>query len=514
MTFLKTLVTRIEQTPIGLNAGFLSFLAIIFIRNQLELVFEQTHNLTLSLELNVVLTDHVHVVLAWSYVFLLSVVSLAIIGKRSWQASCRIALVAFPLIWIPPIFDGLSGNSGAIVYQYNFDTFISSFLGLFLPWVDVAYVTVGVRIEVFVVSAFTVIYLLLVNEGKSRYLRAILCALMIYCAIFSMGYLPAILGALVGASHIELLSQSVLGVNSTRAPILWYLPIVIPLLALLIYKVNQPLWGVFTSCIRIDRLAIYAILAFGGFYSATQTALIGLDWLNTYDLIYLSAAILAIALAFIAMTALNDLCDTHIDQISNTHRPLIRQPNLVGEYKSLVALGVLASLSLCFLFKVTQPALLITLLSLSAMYSLPPFRLRRFLILAPLCLTIIGLACFIFGMAIVWNNSTPEQVNMTHVLSIGVLFFIASQFKDIKDIEGDRLSGVQTIATLLGPSKAYTILGIAIILAFMCTLFSGFIVVNAKTIVAGIVFLFAWLKLKNSETLFYAMGLSLLLLSI
>ena len=513
-TFFKSKILRIEQSPIGLTVGFLSFLAIICIRNLLELLLESTHNLTISLNLDVVLTDYVHVILAWSYIFLLTVVSLALIGGRSWQGACRIALIAFPLIWIPPLFDGLSGHSGAIIYQYNFDTLLHSFFGLFMPWIDVAYVTAGVRIEVFVVISFTIIYLLLVNEGNVRYLRAILSALMIYCAIFSMGYLPAIVSLLVGASHLELLSQSVLGVNPTQAPIFWYLPVIIPLLLLLIYKTNQSLWTVLTSCIRIDRLAIYVTLTFGGFFGATQTALIGTDWLNVYDVIYVATAILSIALAFISMTALNDVFDVNIDKVSNAHRPLIKQPSFVHYYKFIVTFGTLASLFLGLTFKVTQPALLISLLSLSLLYSMPPFRLRRFLFLAPLCLTCIGLGCFLFGTSLIWNNSTPEQLDIRHMLSIGLLFFVGCQFKDIKDIEGDRLAGVQTAATLFGASKAYFMLGATLILAFILSILLGFLPMSIQTVMAGIVFLIAWIKIKNSETLFYAMLLSLLLLSV
>ena len=223
MMFLRGLLLKIEQTSIGTVAGITTFLAIIFIRNQLELLLEQDHNITISLDTAAVLTDYIHVVFAWSYVYLITVIVLATVGQRPWIGAARVALIGMTLIWVPPLVDGLTGNSGAIVYQYNFETFISSFCGLFLPWVDVAYVTLGVRIEVFLVMITTLLYVSLLQRGSTTITRAtvqaLVCALMIYCGIFSMGYLPALISVISGLSHTQMLAKSVMGVSATSAPI-------------------------------------------------------------------------------------------------------------------------------------------------------------------------------------------------------------------------------------------------------------------------------------------------------
>ena len=113
------------------------------------------------------------------------------------------------------------------------------------------------------------------------------------------------------------------------------------------------------------------------------------------------------------------------------------------------------------------------MLSLGCLYSLPPLRLRSFLLLAPLTLTLIALVSYQFGMALIWNNSTPEQLDLPQISSWALLFFIGVQFKDIKDEDGDRANGVHTIATCLGARRAYWILGALLFVAFTTLIVAG-----------------------------------------
>ncbi|MDC8830803.1 UbiA family prenyltransferase [Alteromonas gilva] len=493
------ILRKIERTPIGLVAGTITFLAIIFIRNQLELLLEADHNITISLSTATVLADHVHVIMAWSYIYLMSVIVLATAGGCRWAGATRVSLCGFTLIWVPPLLDGAFGLSGAIIYQYRFDSFLSSFSSLFLPWVEVGYVTPGVRVEVFLVMLATLAYVGLCSVRRYAWWRAVLSAFLVYCAIFSMGYLPALVRLLSGNSHFELLQQSVLGVTATTAPVLWYLPVLLPL-AIVFMKNTQPrLWKVFTSCLRTERMLIYLLFALAGVLQGADRALIGSDWLNLYDITFVALALLCVAMAFIAMTALNDICDANIDALSNPSRPLTGDKTLLSEYWFVLAFGVLLSIGMSFTFGVSQPVLLVGMLSLGGLYSLPPLRLRSYLLLAPLTLTLIALVCYQFGMALIWNNSTPEQLNLPQLGGLALLFFIAVQFKDIKDEAGDRAHGVQTIATCLGARRAYWVLGTLLLVAFAGLIVTGELKWSAANVLAGLVFVLAFVIFKKSE---------------
>ncbi|NVK56602.1 MAG: UbiA family prenyltransferase [Alteromonadaceae bacterium] len=505
MQIIRRVLRQIESSPVGLVAGTATFLAIIFIRNQLELLLEADHDITISLSTATVLADHVHVIMAWSYIYVLSVIILALAGGCSWAGANRVSLCGFTLIWVPPLLDGAFGLSGAIIYQYRFDSFASSFSGLFLPWIDVGYVTPGVRVEVFLVMLATLFYVGLCSTRCYSWWRAAISALLVYCAIFSMGYLPALVRLLGGMSHPELLQQSVLGVTETTAPVLWYLPVLLPLYLFYISKTQPRLWRVLSSCLRIERMLIYLLFVFAGFLQGVRNALIGNDWLNLYDLTFVSLALLCVSIAFIAMTALNDICDTNIDALSNRSRPLSRDKSLLPEYWFVVAFGGLLSMGMSFTFGISQPVLLLGMLSLGCLYSLPPLRLRAFLILAPLTLTLIALVCYQFGMALIWNNSTPEQLNLPQLTSLALLFFIGVQFKDIKDEDGDRANSVCTIATCVGAQRAYWTLGVLLFSALIVVVLCDGISLSVSTVVAGGLFLMALAMFKNSEWVIYSL---------
>jgi 4-hydroxybenzoate polyprenyltransferase len=509
MLAIKRILSPMENNSIGLHAGVLTFVAIIFLRNLLELFLESNHDITISLRAATVLADHVHVFMSWAYIYLASVLILASVGGCKWLSASRVSLFGFTLIWIPPIVDGILGTSGAIVYQHNFDTFFSSFYGLFLPWVEVTYVTLGVRIEVALVLFVSYVYVAFCSSKNRPWLRAMLSVVCIYVAIFAMGYLPALITQLTGQSHMQLIEQSLLGVNATNAPVLWYFPILLPLTLIFLANAHPRIWRIITSCVRIERLLIYVFFVLAGFHHATKSALISGDWLNWYDIMFVVVLMSCVILAFIAMTVLNDITDRKIDALTNSSRPLIQDPSLISEYKFVALTMSLLSIGISFSFPISQTMLLIGMLSLACIYSLPPLRLRRFLFIAPLNLCVILVTCYLFGTALIWNNSTWQHLDIPFLLSFVVLFFFACQFKDIKDLEGDKLHGVCTLTTLFGARAAYRFLGFSLLISFSVMLWIGSIPLSITSLVVASLFLSVWLFSKKSEKLIQCLSLCL-----
>lgn len=500
-----------ENRPVGLPAGLLTFFAIVFIRNQLELLLESDHLVAISLTTQTVLADYVHVLAAWAYIYLASVCVLATVGKRGWLPACRLSLIGLPLIWLPPLIDGLTGNSGAIIYQYDFAHFGSSFAGLFLPWIEVQYVTLGVRIEVFCVMLLSGTYIFCTASGKFRLLRAFFCALLIYLAIFSMGFLPACYAWVTGHSHQALLAFSVLGVTPTTAPTLWYLLPVSIMGGLVWCKTSAPHSQVLLASLRLERMATYLLFFMAGFYAANHEALVGNDWLNPYDILFIALHLLSIGLAFVAMTALNDVCDTHIDGISNPQRLLVTTPALLPVYRCTFIFGSVLALGLSLVCTIVHPLLVLCMLSLGTIYSLPPLRLRRLIFIAPLNLTLIAATCYLAGMAVIWQNATAQHIMQTPFFLLLGLFFIGCQLKDIKDIDGDRTQGVVTLATLLGARLTYHLLCSALAGLFILGIVTHQVPLTIPVVVAGLIFVVAWASALNSERMIVGLSVCFLL---
>ena len=160
------------------------------------------------------------------------------------------------------------------------------------------------------------------------------------------------------------------------------------------------------------------------------------------------------------IVGLNQLEDVAIDKINKPHLPLAsgefsRQTGeIVVAVTGILAL-LLAWLSGPFLFGMVGISLLI-----GTTYSLPPIRLKRFPFWAALCIfsvrgAIVNLGLFLH-FSWVWQRSLviPPSV-WALTLFILVFTFAIAIFKDIPDLEGDRLYQITTFTIALGKPRVF-----------------------------------------------------------
>lgn len=177
---------------------------------------------------------------------------------------------------------------------------------------------------------------------------------------------------------------------------------------------------------------------------------------------FLIGALVACLCGNVYIVGLNQLEDVAIDKINKPHLPLAS-----GEFSRnegiviVITTGCLAVL----LALIQGPFLLATVglsLFIGTAYSLSPIRLKRFPLLASLCVfsvrgAIINLGLFLhFNQVLGGPSSIPPQVWALTLFILGFTFAIAI-LKDMPDIDGDRQYNITTFTIQLGPQAVFNL---------------------------------------------------------
>ncbi|MEA5568431.1 homogentisate phytyltransferase [Anabaena sp. UHCC 0399] len=162
------------------------------------------------------------------------------------------------------------------------------------------------------------------------------------------------------------------------------------------------------------------------------------------------------------IVGLNQLEDVDIDKINKPHLPLAsgeftrKQGQIIVMIMGILAL-VLALLNGPYLLGMVAVSL-----AIGTAYSLPPIRLKQFPFWAALCIfsvrgTIVNLGLFLhFNWVLQKNPSIPLAVWVL-TLFILVFTFAIAIFKDIPDMEGDRLYNITTFTIQLGSQAVFNL---------------------------------------------------------
>jgi 4-hydroxybenzoate polyprenyltransferase/tetratricopeptide (TPR) repeat protein len=179
------------------------------------------------------------------------------------------------------------------------------------------------------------------------------------------------------------------------------------------------------------------------------------------------ATCIATFCAFQASVAINDLFDEEGDRISEKERPLVSG---TLERRDLVGQAAVFSLAaLLFALNVKYQTFLFVVLALivSFAYSAPPLRLKRFPLVSSLTLGLVSLTACLVGFSVYAEERAlslfPSPLAWVIVLSFGLGFAA----KDLKDIDGDRATGVWTLPVLLGPSAGRVAAAVLVFLGYL-----------------------------------------------
>jgi homogentisate phytyltransferase / homogentisate geranylgeranyltransferase len=263
-----------------------------------------------------------------------------------------------------------------------------------------------------------------------------------------------------------------------------------------LWKFSRPHTIIGTS-LSVTGLAMMAL--------ADASTAAPLNWLAFLGAI--AAALVPSLCANLYIVGLNQLEDVEIDRINKPNLPLAS-----GEFsrkQGLIIVLVTGALSL-ILSALQGTALWATVIlsvAIGTIYSLPPFRLKRFPFWAALCIfgvrgVIVNLGFFLHFQHYL-GSTQGISAEVWALTGFVILFaFAIAIFKDIPDAEGDRQYKINTLTLRLGTQSVFDIsrwvltacYGLAIVATAL-----GWIAVQPIFLIATHLGLLGWLWLNSTK---------------
>jgi homogentisate phytyltransferase / homogentisate geranylgeranyltransferase len=173
-------------------------------------------------------------------------------------------------------------------------------------------------------------------------------------------------------------------------------------------------------------------------------------------------------LLFIALYM--QVTDVEIDKVNKPYLPIPAGDLSIAQGSVIVLASLVASLIL----GASQPwPLQFTLLSsalLGTMYSLPPFRLKRYPLLAALCIlvvrgSVVNVGFFLHAKAVLFNQNVPSIMAglkaFPECIAATVFFaffgLVIAIMKDVPDVKGDALYSIPTFSVRVGAKRVFRI---------------------------------------------------------
>ncbi|MBE9176905.1 homogentisate phytyltransferase [Synechocystis salina LEGE 06155] len=169
---------------------------------------------------------------------------------------------------------------------------------------------------------------------------------------------------------------------------------------------------------------------------------------------------LACLLGNVYIVGLNQLWDVEIDRINKPNLPLANGDFSITQGRWIVGLCGVASLAIAWGLGLWLGLTVGISLIIGTAYSVPPVRLKRFSLLAALCILtvrgiVVNLGLFLFFRT--GLGSPPTLITPIWVLTLFILVFTVAiaVFKDVPDMEGDRQFKIQTLTLQIGKRNVF-----------------------------------------------------------
>jgi homogentisate phytyltransferase/homogentisate geranylgeranyltransferase len=200
-------------------------------------------------------------------------------------------------------------------------------------------------------------------------------------------------------------------------------------------------------------------LSVGGLYAiaAAQHAATG-----AADLLATLIAALAVNVAIVGV---NQITDVEIDRINKPYLPIAAGDLTLAWAKAIVAATTVIPLAMAVTQGVAETVAVAAALAVGALYSLPPARLKRFPVVAGLCISGVRSLAVNLGVYAHFAHHIDAPVIALCAFVLPFSFAIAV-LKDVPDIEGDRRFSIRTFTVRLGPERVKRIGLGALILAY------------------------------------------------
>jgi homogentisate phytyltransferase / homogentisate geranylgeranyltransferase len=232
----------------------------------------------------------------------------------------------------------------------------------------------------------------------------------------------------------------------------------------------------------------------GTFISAAGLYAIAVAELSGSGLDQLFWVMVAGAGVNVAIVGVNQITDVEIDRVNKPHLPLAAGELSREAAWRIVAVAAAVPLVLAVTQGVLELAAVVAALAVGAAYSLPPVRLKRFPVVASLCISGVRALAVNLGMyghfALAFGDGSLTIPPAVWALTAFVLpfSFAIAVLKDVPDIEGDRRFRIATFTVRLGARRAARLGVGALVAAYAGMIVLGPLLVDdadALVLVAG-----------------------------
>jgi homogentisate phytyltransferase/homogentisate geranylgeranyltransferase len=166
------------------------------------------------------------------------------------------------------------------------------------------------------------------------------------------------------------------------------------------------------------------------------------------------------------IVGLNQITDVEIDRINKPYLPLAAGDLSLGQAWGIVVVAGLAPVVLALTQGVVELLAVVAGLLVGVAYSVPPLRLKRFPVLASLCISGVRSVVVNLGVYAHFAGAIAGPV-WALTLFVAPFSFAIAVLKDVPDIEGDRRYHIATLTIRLGARRVLAIGVGALVVAYV-----------------------------------------------
>jgi homogentisate phytyltransferase/homogentisate geranylgeranyltransferase len=165
----------------------------------------------------------------------------------------------------------------------------------------------------------------------------------------------------------------------------------------------------------------------------------------------------------IYIVGLNQITDVEIDSINNPELPLSSRAMTMQQGWIVVVLTAIIALAGALLAGPFLLGTVLIIMAIGTIYSVPPLRLKRFSFWAAISIALARGVVANIGVALHYNDifGRLESFSPATLAVMAAFFFgfglVIAIYKDIPDLMGDELHGIQTFTVKLGPRGAFNL---------------------------------------------------------
>lgn len=470
-SFALRIIEKLENQKMTLIGWLVTFFAIIYLRVLLGVFSTRFNRFYLGIENYRLLFFHIPAYQLFTA--LVIILLLYFLTKEKIEKITKIALFANLIVLLSPIIDLIvSGGQGGIPISYTpfvvfrgisalFQRFseiiLYGFQGIFFFGKPPSYVTpaalamnYGTRIELGLVALGVIWYIFLKTKNIFKVFLGFLC-------LFSLGLMTA---------AISLAFQGSSALNSTFKS--YFISFTLQFIGICLlsffwfYIYNKEKCLALFRNLRFSRVVNnLALLAFGLYLGGILT----FD-LNFGDTMLIILAVISLLLYYLSAVGRDDLSDEKIDKISNPSRPLPAGKFTKEEFRGLSNIFLIASYFTAFAVGYAFFFFILLRSLVGYLYYAPPFRLKRFPVLATFTKALAFLFTIYAGFLLISKNTIFDFPGRL-ALFVLVAFTLGATVKDIKDYQGDKADGVYTIPVIFGLERGKKIIGLLAFTSFI-----------------------------------------------